>query len=289
MRLLLFFSLLSTIGFSQSLTEIKTKEQAEKFIKENFRYFDHRYDLFVIDSVESGFDTFKEGDFNHDGIKDLLVYGRAHITQERESYEESEIVVLIGDKRRPRKADFSNRYFSRWIGEIAPHPKVITIDRRDYILIQYNVSKSDFPDETRYDTLFIKDDHAIPFAMKPATKEIAAISFSTTPCFGPCPVFEMTISKNLDVEYNGIDHVKKKGEHELRIDQKDWDYLTTVISSIKIETLSNQYEVPWTDDQTGHLTVTFKDGTKKSIEDYGLRGTVGLSILYDYFFELRKF
>lgn len=75
----------------------------------------------------------------------------------------------------------------------------------------------------------------------------------------------------------------------MRIDKKDWDYLVNLIQNIRVDDLQESYSVNWTDDQTTYLTVHYKDSSKKSIEDYGMVGTFGLSILYNFMFELRKF
>jgi len=289
MKLLLSILIIPTICSSQLLTQIKTKEQAENFIKENFNYYDDKYDSFVIDSVDSNFDNFKEGDFNHDGIKDLLVFGTANIATQP-AYSEDEIVIIIGGERKPRKAKFPYGFFLGPGVHIIPYPKVINIGQKDFILIKYNVvSHKQQISKTFYDTFFVKNDHLMLFTNKPSARAITAIGFRTTTCYGTCPVFELTIHKSLDVEYNGIKYVEKEGEYRLKIDSYDWDYLTELIGNLKIENLKDNYSVGWTDDQTGFLTVVFKDGDKKQIEDYGLSGTFGLTVLYAYLFELRRF
>ena len=289
MRLLIILLIIPTICFSQPLTQIKTRKQAESFIKENFKYYNYKYDLFVIDSVNSNFDNYKEGDFNHDGIKDLLVFGTAHVTVKTETYREDEIIIIIGDKKKPRKINFPYSYFRGLGVHIIPYPKIINIGQKDFVLIKYDIVNREQTSETFYDTLFIKNDHLIPFANIPSDKVITGVEFKTNRCYGTCPVFEMTIDKNLEVEYNGIEYVDKKGQYKLRVDHKDWDYITNLISNLKVENLEDNYSIDWTDHQTAFLTVIFNDGTKKSITDYGLSGTFGLSVLYNYFFELRKF
>jgi hypothetical protein len=52
--------------------------------------------------------------------------------------------------------------------------------------------------------------------------------------------------------------------------------------------LKDEYKVSWTDDQTAWLRVRFSDGTVKEIKDYGLKGSFGLRLLYNKFFELRS-
>ena len=83
--------------------------------------------------------------------------------------------------------------------------------------------------------------------------------------------------------------LKKREIRRLRIDQDDWDYLTLLLNNLRLRDLSNQYAVNWTDDQTGYLTIYFEDGSIKALEDYGMKGTFGLSILFDFLLEQHKF
>jgi hypothetical protein len=288
MRLLLIVWIIPTWCFTQPLNEITTKEQAENFVKENVRFHDHNYDSFVIDSVDSAFDNFKKGDFNHDGIEDLLIFGTAHVSVKKEMYKEDEIIIILGDRKKPRKANFPYNFFRGLGVHIVPYPKIVTIQQRDFIVIRYDVADRK-GSTTFYDTLYIKNDHVMPFEKEPGEKAVMRIELKTTNCFGTCPVFEMAVNENLDVDYNGIEYVDKKGVYKLRLERKDWNYLSALIDNLRIEDLKDNYSINWTDHQTAFLTVTFKDGTKKKIEDYGLAGTFGLSLLYNYFFELKNF
>ncbi len=289
MRLLITILLIPAFCYSQPLTRIKNKEQVEKFITKKFKFYGYRYDSFLVDSGNSNYDNFKVGDFNYDGIKDLLVFGTAIVTPKSTTFREDEIVIIIGDKKRPRKVSFPYGYFRglgiHWI----PYPKVISVGQKDFIIINYDIIDRSQRSQSYYDTLFIINDHVVPFVESPSYKEVSRIEFRTDHCYGTCPVFEMTLHKNLDVEYNGIDYVDNKGEFKLKMERKDWDYLTNLIAYLKLEYLSSNYDIGATDHQTAFLTVVYSDGETKSIEDYGLSGTFGLTVLYDYLFELRKF
>lgn len=280
-----------TICCSQSLTQMKTGEEVEKFIKENFKFYGkYKYDSFTIDSANSSYDNFKEADFNHDGIKDLLVFGTARCSPEKMAFTKNEIVVIAGDKNRPRKINFPYGFFSNFSTEATPYPRVVSIEQKDFLVIGYEiVNYRKKTSEKFYDTLSIKNNHLIIFTKHPSKRQVTKIHFKTDHCFGTCPVFEISIDKNLEADYNGIDHVEKKGQYRLKAEKKDWDYLTSLIANLRIEDLKSNYNINWTDHQAGFLNVTFEDGTEKSIKDYGLSGNFGLSILYDYFFELRKF
>jgi hypothetical protein len=57
---------------------------------------------------------------------------------------------------------------------------------------------------------------------------------------------------------------------------------------MNLKSLQDNYRVPWTDDQTSWLKIKFNDGSVKEIQDYGLRGSFGLRLLYNIFFDLRS-
>ncbi len=286
---LLIVLIIPTICSSQDLTRLKTRRQVEKLITESFMFDDeYKYESFTIDSTNSSYDNFREGDFNHDGIKDLLVLGTAQFVVKKWAFKQREIVIIMADKDSLRKVRFPYGFFSDY-NNVTPYPKVINIGQEDFISIGYEMNVPHQKSKVFYDTLYVVNDCLMTFTEHPSKREMSRIDFKTSHCFGTCPVFEMSIDKNLEVEYNGIDHVNKKGQFKLKAQEKDWDYLTRLISNLRIEDLKNSYSINATDHQTVFLKVHFGEGKEKSIRDYGLRGTFGLSILYDYFFELIEF
>jgi len=66
------------------------------------------------------------------------------------------------------------------------------------------------------------------------------------------------------------------------------DSSSTVKHHSKIDDIyDNSYRVSWTDDQTSTLKITYDNGKVKTIRDYGLIGTFGLSQAYKLLFDLR--
>jgi hypothetical protein len=290
MKLIIALVLFPAFCFSQPLGEISTKDQAEQLITDKFKIVGYKYDSFAIDSPSPIFDTFGKADLDHDGEEDLLVFGTAYVTVDGTAYEEDEIVIILGDKKSPTKVSFPYSFFRGLGVHIIPYPKIIKFDSQDYLLIQYDLTDYENGTSKTYkDTLFVAYDHIMPYNDAPDSKVVTRIEFKTDYCFGSCPVFEISIDKNLDATYNGIDHVSKKGEYNLKASKRDWGYLSELIALLNVDRLKDSYYVNWTDDQTAYLTVYFQDGSKKQIEDYGLTGTFGLSVLYDYFFDLRDF
>jgi hypothetical protein len=291
MRFIVLILFIPSVAFSQVLDEINTIEESELFIKKNFRYYDRKYDDFTIDRTNNiNYDSYKFGDFNHDEIKDLLVFGEVEVSKGKETYLEDEILIIIGEKRTAKKVKFPYNFFRDILTYTVPRAKIIDLNGKDHIQINhtfYNRSSNEI--ETFTDTVFVNNEHLIPYSTTLSEKTISRIEFKTDYCYGTCPVFELNINQNGEVYYNGIDHVVKKGNLKLRIDKEDWNYLESLFKHIKVEDLNSNYNVNWTDDQTGFLTVFFEDGDKIQIEDYGMSGTFGLAILFDYLFELIKF
>ena len=128
----------------------------------------------------------------------------------------------------------------------------------------------------------------MPYRKEPSDFKISFVDIKTTYCFGTCPVFEIKINKDGTVDYTGIDHVLKKGNKEFKIAKKDWDYIVDLINHLNIDQLAESYRIRGTDDQTGYLSIKYDDKIKE-IKDYGMAGTLGLSILFDYMKELIEF
>lgn len=123
---------------------------------------------------------------------------------------------------------------------------------------------------------------------------IEKIEFSTTPCYGTCPVFKMTINKDKSAifkpQYYNLSESEKEEKQVLKtiIDNKSYNQIIKILNYINFPTLEKEYSVSWTDDQTSILKITYNNGKVKTISDYGLTGTYGLRRLYEMIFELRK-
>jgi hypothetical protein len=69
-----------------------------------------------------------------------------------------------------------------------------------------------------------------------------------------------------------------------KTDPKEWQAL---LDYIQFDKLDAQYELKDVSDQTtGLTTVYYTNGTKKTVRDYGLRGTFGLQTLYQRLYAL---
>lgn len=139
----------------------------------------------------------------------------------------------------------------------------------------------------------------IEYRAKPVKSlPIMKIEFSTGPCFGTCPVFELRIddqqnAKFVAQEYNfnqDWEHVQEgiEGEFHTRIKDADYQKMIEILNYIDLSSLKSYYSVPWTDDQDVKLTVRFGDEDRVMVNDYGKIGTYGLARLYQILFDLRR-
>ena len=122
---------------------------------------------------------------------------------------------------------------------------------------------------------------------------IEKIEYSTSGCFGTCPVFKINIdsdkSAKLNAEnFNKINNKNANGKFKTKIDDKKYYEIIDLLNYLNFEKLKNNYSVNWTDDQTSTLKVTYDNGETKTIRDYGLIGTFGLNRIYKLLTELRE-
>lgn len=70
------------------------------------------------------------------------------------------------------------------------------------------------------------------------------ISIRKTPCFGDCPVYEVTISKDGKVTYNGINFVNEKGVKEFQLSEKELKKLNEKLSKKDFSEFAEEYNNP---------------------------------------------
>jgi len=118
--------------------------------------------------------------------------------------------------------------------------------------------------------------------------DISKIEFDADTCFGTCPIFSMSILNNGTAYYDAREFNERQGQFEAVVKKTQLDSLLTLIATADFFGLKDKYSTPITDQSTYTLTVTLKDGTKKTVEDYGQSGPKKLDKVYDLIFSLRK-
>ncbi|MGQ0738516.1 MAG: DUF6438 domain-containing protein [Bacteroidota bacterium] len=139
----------------------------------------------------------------------------------------------------------------------------------------------------------------VEYAEKENNYSIEKIEYSTTGCFGSCPVFSLSVKNTGEAifdakKYNSQGNywaetrpVEITGRFETRIDPSHLSSILDLLNYLDFPSLENNYAVSWTDDQACTLKITYDNGQTKTIKDYGKSGTHGLARLYRLLFDLR--
>src|SRR5690554_6561818 len=155
-----------------------------------------------------------------------------------------------------------------------------------FLLIVLQSSKGS-TDAALHKTNYIKENATY------SNHKIEKIEYSTTMCFGTCPVFSLTINSDKNAEWNAekyskINNKEVNGKFHSKITKKQYNKLIGLLNSIDLEKLKDESEVDWTDLQSSTLKIAYDNGKVKSIHDYGMRGTDDLKRIYQLLFELRE-
>ncbi|WP_298511739.1 DUF6438 domain-containing protein [uncultured Kordia sp.] len=134
----------------------------------------------------------------------------------------------------------------------------------------------------RVDTLEVKfgDFVASNPNKKKIKNKIKEIHFEATPCYGSCPVFELKITSDGNLEYHGKQSTNFIGRKKLKLDATQLEELFGLIEYMDVKSLKDRYAVNATDNPSGNLKVVFKNGDIKEIYDYGRFGTYNLRVVY---------
>ena len=211
-------------------------------------------------------------DINDDGLTDLILNGE-------------NIAAIVDDGKGGYHFNFVNNE-----GGILPKvfflTGIDTIKPAKLIVTNYSFRHPKHPLET--DTIVVKFGDFIEYNVRFNRSQINNIFFSTSMCFGECPVFTLLIQRNGKAEYDAKKFNPEHGFYSGTITQAALDQLLQLLEYIDPPRLNNSYSVNWTDLQTATLKINYKNGDSKTIEDYGMSGTFGLRQLYRRLLALRK-
>lgn len=227
-----------------------------------------------------------KADFDNNGLTDILVVGSI--------YNEFILLCVLDEGNNKYKFMFLTNHAT---GEYA-FPVVKSENDTSAIEYVYFLQSADPYDDARSKTrakatLVYKSGGFTEENKQPAIHSIEKISYSTTGCFGSCPVFNLEIladrSSSWHAErYNKINTEQVKGNFTAIIDVSKYNELTDMINYLDFENLKDNYSIPWSDNPSSTLTITYDNGKTKTIHDYGLQGTFGLSTLYKLLSNLRE-
>ena len=99
------------------------------------------------------------------------------------------------------------------------------------------------------------------------------IIYSSSGCYGSCPIIDISITKEGNVLFQGEGYVKSLGFYSGNLESKAKNYIFGKFRRANPLGLQDNYSVSHTDDQS--LTTTFIQNGKivKTIHDYGMAGT----------------
>ena len=219
-------------------------------------------------------------DFDGNGYTDLLVIG---------NWDMDHSVMCIMDSGENR---FSVNTLTRRSFQDCTFPVVARIDSTPVILYYYMQEPDLRHHQTeswlKVDTLVYQFGDFVEFNQNPANHKIEKIEYSTTGCFGTCPIFMLTINQDRTAVFDAGSYNQVSGKFTATIDTANFNPLINLLNYIDFAKLDSSYSVGWTDDQACDLKITYDNGQVKKISDYGLLGTFGLNRAYELLFKLRE-
>lgn len=123
----------------------------------------------------------------------------------------------------------------------------------------------------------------------PPTSGVQQLTIKATPCYGTCPVFEMTVRSDKSANYLAQRHNNgQQGLYRAVIDGRNYEQLIALLMATDFPNLKEEYTVGATDLPSMDLEITYEGSKVKKIHDYGARGTDELKALYDFVKTLRE-
>jgi hypothetical protein len=110
--------------------------------------------------------------------------------------------------------------------------------------------------------------------------EIAEIGLKRDMCYGPCPVYSVTLSRTGDARFVGEHFVDLIGEHQAHIDASAFAELASAVVQLGFDSFARNYAIPVTDNATT-TTWIVRNGQRLEVEDYGDAGPAELRALVD--------
>ena len=97
--------------------------------------------------------------------------------------------------------------------------------------------------------------------------DASVITMSKTPCFGTCPVYEITIDGKGNVSYDGKQNVKLEGKHEMNFPPDPVNEVFKAFAEGNFWDYEDEYTDNIADLHTTYIAFTH-DGQSKRITDY---------------------
>ena len=136
------------------------------------------------------------------------------------------------------------------------------------------------------DTLIFALDDSTSLKFKRLEYNIDTISdfdqivYSSSGCYGRCPIMDISIDRNNHILFQGEGYVKKLGFYEIQINNNLRKYVFDKFKKANPLRLQKRYDVNRTDDECVTTTYIKNGQIIKTIRDYGGKGTSELTWAY---------
>ena len=296
MKQFLFFSILifsTHLIFANAIDSLKTDNDVVQFLKKinedfrstKFKPIELRSTEVLRKDLDCGgiaenwqVNNWEKMDFNQDGRMDLLVM--------LYWYDYGVYVVMDNGDGTFRLLTLSYNIYEKCElakSITASNEPLLLYYQKKHIVINSKNTKS----EDAIDTLVYEYGGFVELNRNSSVYQPDSVSFRTGYCLGSCPVFSIKLDKNGNALYDADTYNPKMGKFSGVIKKQDLERITALLNYISFAQLDDDYKVSWKDDQTCWLRVRFSDGRVKEIQDYGMKATFGLRLLYSIFFDLR--
>lgn len=287
------------------LTEIdslETVDQIRDFLKNSdlqlngFKYiqpqfydpgFNDDYKIQIeLDSIFHDFVSTKE-DFDNNGYTDIILTG------EHYRHKFGVIAIMNDGNKSYRKMPLS--YLDR--NEIPIFPKLFYKENKPAVELKSKASSW----QKEKNGIFIKKlaykwGEFLEPQITNEKYDIVQIEYSSKACHGTCPVFDLILNPDAKstfiAKYFNFSRGKninrnEEGYFEADLKTEDYSELCEIINFLQVKNLEEYYYSSGLHNPESILKVHFKDGSIKTIEDYGKMGTNGLVYLYNKLSALR--
>ncbi|MCC6816202.1 MAG: hypothetical protein IT267_07320 [Saprospiraceae bacterium] len=248
-----------------------------------------------IDSIE--YSPWYVGDFNDDGLSDLLVQGfkrkenQAYLiiaNEEDNKFQLNEIkpIFIEGDLNFPVVEETKK-------GPLIVYKQFLTkrtskMVKGEEIFFPKNYSTWYGMGFLRKDTLQYFIDRLIEYNPKPNLSGLKFIQIHGYCQFGGCPDFKLKIDSAGNMILQNIKNTElEKGIYKAKCDDDKFRILKNIINNLRFTKNDKKYGDS-KNDQVFSMYLVKQDGTEFKIVDYSQGGTLGLIQLYDHIEEIRK-
>ncbi|MBK9727137.1 MAG: hypothetical protein IPO86_03365 [Saprospiraceae bacterium] len=304
---LLFQLVYFTASMAQAFDEFTVDKEVMIFVKDEFNDLKNfslgikcpeEENQWYLDSLE--YSPWFVGDFNDDKIPDLFITGQEKKDQAH--------YLILGKDELDEESGFT-------LIPVCP-PKnrgnlVIPFieESRKGLLILFKQFKTETTiqvkdgQETRLprtyidyykmglikkDTLVYNFGGIIEYNLKPTIKDIQFIQMHSFCQFGGCPDFKMKIDSLGQMILSNIKNTDEEvGMYAALCEESVFKKVYSLSNYLKLQK-SNQHFGEESADKTITMIISYSDGTAKTWYDYEQGASLGISKLYDLFFEAKK-